>query len=137
MKTVRQDRFFAHRPRNKNDFNYSQWNPLIRHLKNVGELAQRYAIKELAVIAQYTGQWHDLGKYREPFQRYLRGEIPSSKDTHHAAYGALLAADLNLMAAAFAIAGHHAGLHNLADLKSMLRNYAPDTTTEQRLGLLP
>lgn len=149
MGTLHEDRFFAHRPRNKSDFDYSQWNPLIRHLKNVGELAQSYAVKEMAVIAQYTGQWHDLGKYREPFQRYLRGEIPSSKDTHHAAYGALLARDLNLMSAAFAIAGHHAGLHNLSDLKNMLRNYAPDANGrtscprelqeifEQEGGILP
>lgn len=114
--------FFAHCPADKKA-EKSAWNPLAKHLKNVGELAASFAVPEMKEICRHVGQWHDLGKYRAAFQKYLRGEIPGSPDTHHAAYGAALAAELGVNSAAFAIAGHHAGLHNPHGLKNMLKDY--------------
>jgi len=70
--------------------------------------------------AQWAGFLHDLGKCREEFQEYLRGERNGGSDTHHAPYGAAFAFERNWFATAFAIAGHHTGLHNLDRLQSLV-----------------
>lgn len=78
--------------------------------------------------ARLAGLWHDLGKYRPGFQRYIRecvdghieGRTPS-KDKTHSAAGALHAiktlgaahgprGTLAATVLAYLIAGHHAGL---------------------------
>ena len=79
--------------------------------------------------AYLAGLWHDLGKYRPGFQRYIRvvndahieGRLPSSSGKTHSAAGALHALQ-TIEAAwgtqwsalgralAYVIAGHHAGL---------------------------
>ena len=91
---------------------------LHEHLKGVGELAAQYAAQinpAFALIARWAGLLHDIGKYRDAFQNYLlagnkqRGSDP---DTHHAVYGAALAYERNSLVLPFAIAGHHAGLHD-------------------------
>ena len=94
------------------------------HLSEVAELAEKF-IKEanphLAESSRWAGLLHDLGKYRPQFQEYLlsEGKIESSFENHHAVYGAALAFLLAQksksqawFAVAFAIAAHHAGLHN-------------------------
>jgi CRISPR-associated endonuclease/helicase Cas3 len=94
--------------------------PLRVHLTNVANIAGGFAktigIFEEAVLA---GSLHDLGKYRQEFQDYLRGDRPSSQETQHAAYGAVWAMDKGQLLQAFVIAGHHAGLHDLADLQEI------------------
>ena len=117
--------FYAHSTKDK-QASLSQWNPLATHLKNVGDLASYFCSnQQLKKIAWYAGRWHDIGKYRQSFQNYLkaRGKISSSKDNHHAVYGAYLAYQLKNDAIAFAIAGHHSGLHNPAQLKSLFTEY--------------
>lgn len=88
------------------------------HLKVVGNLAARYAGQvhpDFAPIARWAGLLHDIGKYRDAFQNYLldgskqRGNDP---DTHHAVYGAALGYERGSITLPFAIAGHHAGLHD-------------------------
>lgn len=78
--------------------------------------------------ARLAGLWHDLGKYRPGFQRYIRdcadayieGRVPS-KDKTHSAAGALhairhlstnqgQAGTLCARVLAYLISGHHAGL---------------------------
>lgn len=72
------------------------------------------------------GLMHDFGKYRENFQRYLRGEdIPKQKKTHAVA-GALMLHKLfhdkvdptTLLIGMIAIASHHTGLQD--DVSSRL-----------------
>jgi len=98
-----------------------EWQPLEEHLRNVAELAAEFArpfgAEEWARIA---GLWHDLGKYSEAFQTYLR--TAASEDYHeaelrgrvdHTSAGAQYAvATVEVLGhlLAYPIAGHHAGL---------------------------
>jgi CRISPR-associated endonuclease/helicase Cas3 len=96
--------------------------PLEEHLSAVSDLAGKMSAEfGAAEWGKLAGQWHDLGKYSEAFQRYIRGA--SGYEAHlvdgtpgkvnHSSAGALHAqeelADLGLPLA-YLIAGHHAGL---------------------------
>jgi CRISPR-associated endonuclease/helicase Cas3 len=101
---------------------------LADHLKAVAELAAEFSgafdvANTTNRWAYLAGLWHDLGKYREGFQRYVRladnpnahieGKVGGREKTHSAA-GALWAIQQlpkpygNIVA--YLIAGHHAGL---------------------------
>ncbi|EGF30315.1 CRISPR-associated helicase Cas3 [Oxalobacteraceae bacterium IMCC9480] len=82
--------------------------------------------------ARLAGRWHDLGKYRPGFQRYIR-EISDAhcessttpRDKTHSAAGALWA--LNYFSHqhtgrvfAYLIASHHAGLYDWDDLAARM-----------------
>ena len=97
----------------------SRWQPLSEHLRNVADKAREFG-EPFGLAAKWTGLLHDLGKYRDPFQEYLAGERPGSVETHHAMYGAALAFRQNWLGPAFAIAGHHAGLHDVSDLQALV-----------------
>lgn len=96
------------------------WQLLKDHLRNVASLARHFAEPlGLAEEAELAGLLHDLGKYRDEFQSYLRGERASSVETQHAIYGAAWAlAPHQQLGAVFAVAGHHAGLHDLSDAQA-------------------
>lgn len=95
--------------------------PLLEHLKETSRLAAIFA-GEFGSLgwAGLAGLWHDLGKYSEDFQRYIRfvadtdahdGTTPGRVD--HSTCGALKAVevfDLPGRILAYLIAGHHAGL---------------------------
>ncbi|MFZ2217923.1 MAG: CRISPR-associated endonuclease Cas3'', partial [Rhodoferax sp.] len=110
---------------------------LVKHLQAVaglaGEFSQSFDKAELAQRWAYlAGLWHDLGKYRPGFQRYVR--LPDNPDAHiegkvsgrektHSAAGALWAiqtlgnkhGERGALAArvlAYLIASHHAGLYD-------------------------
>lgn len=103
------------------------------HLVDVSKLAADFAAEfGAAPWAALAGIWHDLGKYREGFQRYIRqcgdpdahieGRVAGPEKTHSAA-GALWAQEylaevdkgrgkVVARVLAYLIAGHHAGLDN-------------------------
>jgi CRISPR-associated endonuclease/helicase Cas3 len=104
---------------------------LDEHLRDVAGLAAGFAGDPVAAdLARLAGLWHDLGKYRPGFQRYIiqcaeahiEGRVPDRSKTHSAA-GALWA-EKHLTALRgkegrglsrilqYVIAGHHAGLDN-------------------------
>ena len=107
----------------------SQWQPLREHLENVAKLAEKFAREarpgdEAFAYAAYTaGLLHDLGKYRPEFQEYIdpRHQREASTDTHHAVYGAATALHSDAIRAAFAVAGHHSGLHDLSELDALVQ----------------
>ena len=102
------------------------------HLRAVGALASGSAPQAMHELAYLAGLWHDLGKRRGGFQRYIRaaggadahieGRV-ADRDKTHSAAGALWAAEYlgerfgreGLLVARllqYVIAGHHAGLGN-------------------------
>ncbi|MGZ8218404.1 CRISPR-associated endonuclease Cas3'' [Methylomagnum sp.] len=119
------------------------------HLQSVGALARHFATHSnpaLKDAAYWSGLLHDLGKYRDEFQQYLRKQRERSNDTHHAVYGAALALAREGFGSAFAIAGHHAGLHDKGDLENLLlgTKYQPEQRVpplvarfERELGRIP
>lgn len=93
------------------------WQLLRRHLDSVAEMACEFARAfDSHEWGWCAGMWHDLGKYREEFQRKLRGESISAE---HSGAGAAFVFgrdnDRNKLGLplAFVIAAHHAGLANL------------------------
>ncbi|WGF90737.1 CRISPR-associated helicase Cas3' [Marinivivus vitaminiproducens] len=92
----------------------SDWERLDEHLKAVGAQAAKFAADFGAEdVARASGLLHDIGKYSERFQAYLRAEGPS---VDHATLGAQEACkrfDEKLgRLLAYSLAGHHAGLAN-------------------------
>lgn len=107
--------------------------PLIDHLRGVAQKSSHFAAKFAASDwAKLAGLWHDLGKYRLGFQRYIREcadahceTSVTPRDKTHSAAGALWA--LQTFPAlhagrifAYLIASHHAGLYDWEDLKSRM-----------------
>jgi CRISPR-associated endonuclease/helicase Cas3 len=105
---------------------------LAKHLAGVArrarEFARHFGGEQHAELA---GLLHDLGKADESFRKRMeaikdKGKDPGGKQPH-APHGAslLLEPPENrggpVWPAAFAVLGHHAGLHNRSDLKKCLR----------------
>jgi CRISPR-associated endonuclease/helicase Cas3 len=107
----------------------ARWQPLAVHLHEVAGLAESFAreagaSEALTRRARALGLLHDVGKYRTEFQRLLRGEI---KKAPHSAYGAALAwLQGQAPDAAFAIAGHHAGMPDPVPLRERLAKVRPE-----------
>lgn len=95
---------------------------LVEHSCEVGKLAAEFARNFGADWARLAGRWHDLGKFRQRFQNYIRLASGFEADAHikgeagkapHSTAGAILAMDRFGPAGrvlAYLIAGHHAGL---------------------------
>ncbi len=95
---------------------------LDEHLTSVAALAAEFACAFGPEWARLAGRWHDLGKYRQRFQNYIRLASGFEVDAHiqgeagkapHSTAGAILACDRFDAAGrvlAYLIAGHHAGL---------------------------
>ena len=83
---------------------------LIDHLRGTAELAGEFGKYIHAEKQAYRcGLMHDGGKYSKEFAAYLHG---AKVHVDHSTAGALEAKKRRDIAAAFAIAGHHAGLPN-------------------------
>ena len=111
--------------------------PLQDHLQKVAQLAKRFAGRYGALFAEYAGLLHDLGKFQEAFQKYIRHasgfekenahleDVESTKlrKIPHSTAGAKYAVErLNPFFGhllAYLIAGHHAGLADWYDKGSL------------------
>jgi len=111
--------------------------PLQKHLQKVAQLAKRFAGRYGSLFAEYAGLLHDLGKFQEAFQKYIRNasgfekenahleDVESTKlpKIPHSTAGAKYAVErLNPFFGhllAYLIAGHHAGLADWYDNGSL------------------
>jgi CRISPR-associated endonuclease/helicase Cas3 len=120
------------------------------HLRAVGLQAEQFAAPSARELARLAGLWHDLGKRRIGFQRFIRsaggaeahieGRVPDRDKTHSAA-GALWAAQwlaqsfgakghLLSRLLQYVIAGHHAGLDDWENSGLEARLAKPETLKE-------
>ncbi len=114
--------FVAHTPP-KND--PTHWQSMTAHTGNVAELAAGFAsVFSAAELANWAAWLHDVGKYSDDFQTYLRqcdaaaqqgGKAPKAGSAEHKVAGTrlaleLLPAGLREMTAA-CVLGHHGGLN--------------------------
>jgi CRISPR-associated endonuclease/helicase Cas3 len=103
----------------------SDWHDLIEHLNAVASDGMKLAEQALpgnSILrdqAQICGYWHDIGKFRQGFQDYLRGISVQAQLRYHKQAGALLLRQQSQIMASFVIAGHHGGIPNLAALQEM------------------
>ena len=99
----------------------SKTQPLEEHLLNVAKKAAEFIDKEeWKPWAYIAGLWHDVGKFSDGFQEYIRATGKTDDDeektvirVQHAIHGALLAVQSDAKLGkilAYIIAGHHAGL---------------------------
>lgn len=97
----------------------SEWQPLIEHLTNTADLAEKFGTDAgVSELARTAALLHDIGKYSKEFQARLDG---SGRKVDHATAGAkeirnLFNKDQNQKyfadMLAYCIAGHHTGLPN-------------------------
>lgn len=91
------------------------------HLKHTALLSVSFAAQfDNPEWGRLLGLWHDLGKYSDEFQNYIRKnsgyeEGEKSGKTDHTSAAAILAKEVyqqHWPPISYCMAGHHAGLHN-------------------------
>lgn len=129
--------------------------PLAGHSEAVSRLAAEFAATfSSSPWAALAGLWHDLGKFREGFQRYIRqcgdpdahieGRVAGTDKTHSAA-GALWAqryleeldkrsGPVIARVLSYLIAGHHAGLSDWAGENKSLHNRFASEDAQRELA---
>ena len=110
---------------------------LQEHLSNVAQVSESAVPEQFKPFAKIAGLLHDLGKYSEKWQRYLRSRVAGNyeKSIPHSVHGAVLAMQLHPNkkdppAIAYIIAGHHAGLYFRDTLKGSQYKSNADTLEE-------
>jgi CRISPR-associated endonuclease/helicase Cas3 len=97
---------------------------LAAHLEGASNLAEKFAASFGACShGHIAGLLHDLGKVENVFQERMAviqslKKDPGGKEPH-AHHGAATALEHQLWHAAFAVNGHHVGLHNRSDLQKI------------------
>ncbi len=94
---------------------------LYNHLEGTAEIASEFAAEfNNSEWGKLLGLWHDLGKYSDEFQEYIKKNSGYEEGerlgkTDHTSAAAILAKETYPSLwppIAYCIAGHHAGLHN-------------------------
>ena len=118
-----------------------QGQSLVKHLSGVANYAAQFAsFFEAREHGRLAGLLHDLGKAEEEIQKRIKTDDRNGKKEPHAHHGAalLIQADSErggpVWPAAFAINGHHAGLHNRGDLQKRENFLNKAREAEKRLS---
>jgi CRISPR-associated endonuclease/helicase Cas3 len=131
---------FAHSPANGD---WSRGHLLVDHLHAVADLG-RSAGEAFGCgdWAYFAGLWHDLGKYRPTFQRYIRSGDQALQVSHKLAGAAMALEALNTQdparyILALCIAGHHGGLPAWTELEGRLKDAAAQNEMIEALAEAP
>ncbi len=104
-----------------------------QHSEGVASLMKSFALaSDFAEIYLYCGMLHDIGKYSEEFQKYIR--LSGNKEPH-AKWGAYMARKSKLINIAFPVFGHHAGLPNRDAMFEILELCAKDANKWKNIQL--
>lgn len=123
--------FYAH---TKEGVQENEWHTLKNHLEESAKLAKKFAEKfSCELFGKVLGLCHDLGKYSQEFQQYLRNQEGKGPD-HSTAGAKVLIEKYNKIGGkllAYPVMGHHAGLPNGNDetnsnLKKRLEKNIPN-----------
>ena len=90
---------------------------LSEHLQSVAERSASAVPQQFQAVARYAGLWHDLGKYQQKWQEYLKN---NGKRVVHSPQGAVLALQMGTKeppAMAYIIGGHHSGLSKRSKIR--------------------
>lgn len=118
------------------------WHQLTDHLREVGDAAARFANAfGMDDVARWAGRWHDIGKATSGFQDYILACSVDSATAKaqwapHKMAGAVHAWQSRLAPVALAIAGHHGGMPNLGELRSIVSVEAALAHTQEALAAL-
>lgn len=117
--------YFAHSGTN---LDASDWQLLRDHLQQVAELSHSLMSElpgwaQISKLSYQAGLLHDVGKYRPEFQEMLKKLRRKGDVTRHKQAGVAWAYDAKLVDVAFAIAGHHGGIPDNAELRELV--FAP------------
>lgn len=103
---------------------------LAAHLRNVATMSASAVPQQFQAVARYAGLWHDLGKYQQKWQEYLKN---NGKRVNHSQHGAVLALTMGKKeppAIAYIIAGHHTGLSERLKLNGSQYKQTPEYLEE-------
>ncbi len=127
--------YFAHSENPQGDLH-----PLKDHLLEVARLARGYGDKFGAgEFAYWAGLWHDLGKFTDAFQDYIKDPSSRPRGPDHSSAGAVHAAFRSAAAGSeaqllsFLVAGHHSGIPNQSDLEDRLVKARSDARVAEAL----
>ncbi len=140
--------YIAHVKKNKQSDDWDKPHELYNHLMDTSVLAKQFAKEIGSEWAEIAGRWHDLGKYRQRFQDYIRlqsgyecenAHIENGKRAPHSTAGAIHATQTfppgfgHILA--YLIAGHHAGLPDWYEGKGSLNFRLKDGLSEYNEAL--
>ena len=105
---------------------------LVTHLRSVARLAAGFAESFGArEVDYYAGLFHDVGKFRDVFQEYLRrcelNPDGRTRGPDHKAAGSVLAREVLGGLLAMTIQGHHGGLQSPTQFSSWLAEREKDS----------
>ncbi len=91
------------------------WERLEDHLAKTSARCRMFCDSFAPMAGALAGRWHDLGKYRQEFQKYLKrtpeaGYQEAHGHVQHSIVGAYQACEAELDHLALAIYGHHGRL---------------------------
>ncbi len=108
---------------------------LPKHLLAVANEAKRFGrFFGGAGQAYLAGLLHDLGKAEDAMRKRILTDNKQGEKQPHAHHGAALALEKQVWPVAFAINGHHAGLHDRPDLQRARKHLQKARDAEKRLN---